>query len=1006
MATFKSLDNLDQYTVGWIAALPIERAAATAMLDELHKKPLNFTQPSNDKNSYTWGRIAEHNVVIASLPAGVYGTTSAAATAMSMLSSFPQIRIGLMVGIGAGISRPDEDLDIRLGDIAVSQPSGASGGVVQYDFGKAKTGDQFERIGFLNSPPQALLNALASLQAQAEIDGSRVPKILEEMLKKHPELAKAKLRKPSYTYQGQEHDKLFKSTYIHTQGKNCDNCDPEQEVKRDEREVYSPEIHYGLIVSGNTLVKDASTRDLIVKELGDDCICFEMEAAGLMNNFPCLVIRGICDYADSHKNDRWQRYAAATAAAYAKEFLGVIQGEDVERTQRATDALKDIAKNVTDIRDIAHETKSGVDLLSRDGHQQKVHAWLSPSDPSTNYNKALQQRHQGSGQWFLQSPRYSAWKTERNSFLWLYGIPGCGKTILSSTIVENLETGGVSHKLLYFYFDFSDNQKQSLENAVHSLIIQLYGKNADTQRHLDSLYSSCESGKRRPTLESLCKVFQEMIQQVGEVWIVLDALDECRTRREYSNTGLLPWLECLLNSQQMNVHLLVTSRPEQDIQSVIEKWAHIQDIVPIQGDLVAEDIRGYVQKRVRHHEGLSRWQQRPKVQAEIEAALIEKANGMFRWVSCQLDALENCLDYPTLKTALGSLPKTLDETYARILKSIPEEHKHHTIRILQFLAFSERPLQINEAIDAIAVQTRSKPRFDPENRMPVPKEISRYCSSLVAVVSKKDGAHNDDNFYNNNDDKKMTGTQIQLAHFSVKEYLTSSRLEKHIAEELQETAARASIAEVCLAYLLELKQDLLAKEVRRQYHLAQYSARYWTGHALAAETCSEAIHILEKEFFSENFYKAGYRLYNPDRPWDNNNEKDQELLPALYYASLEGLVDSVKMLLDKGADVNAQGGTYGNALQAASSLGHEKIVQMLLDKGADVNAQGGRYGNTLQAASFGGHEKIVQMLLEKDADVNAQGGEYDNALYAASYLGFFRGPREDRSDAARQGCRR
>lgn len=340
MISQRALDSRADYTVGWIAALPIERAAAIATLDEKHKKPLDFVQPVNDKNSYTWGRVGEHNVVLASLPAGVYGTTSAATTAASMVSSFPQIRIGLMVGIGAGIPRPDQDVDIRLGDIVVSQPSGQSGGVVQYDFGKAKKEDQFERTGFLNSPPQALLNALSNLQSQHEF-GSNIPQILEDMFDKHPELAKAKPGKPSYKHQGREQDRLFKSSYAHSRGRNCNYCDPEQELEREERESCEPEIHYGLIASGNTLVKDAAIRDSIVQDLGDECVCLEMEAAGLMNNFPCLVIRGICDYADSHKNDRWQRYAAATAAAYAKEFLGIIEGEDVERTQKAIDVLQD-----------------------------------------------------------------------------------------------------------------------------------------------------------------------------------------------------------------------------------------------------------------------------------------------------------------------------------------------------------------------------------------------------------------------------------------------------------------------------------------------------------------------------------------------------------------------------------------------------------------------------------------------------------------------------------------
>lgn len=335
----QALDNGDSYTVGWIAALPIERAAAIAMLDKQHAKPLNFIQSAMDKNVYTWGQIAGHNVVIASLTAGNYGIVSAATTATQMLSSFPQIRVGLMVGIGAGIPRPDRDIDIRLGDIVVSQPSGDKGGVVQYDFGKATTGDHFQRTGFLNSPPQSLLNALAAFQAEHEF-GSKIPEILEAMLTAHPQLAKATLKKPSYTYQGREKDRLFKSSFVHVQGKNCDKCDPEQEVEREERESLDPEIHYGLIASGNTLVKDAATRDSILETLGDECICFEMEAAGLMNNFPCLVIRGICDYADSHKNDIWQRYAAATAAAYAKEFLGVVPAEDLERTQRAKDIVE------------------------------------------------------------------------------------------------------------------------------------------------------------------------------------------------------------------------------------------------------------------------------------------------------------------------------------------------------------------------------------------------------------------------------------------------------------------------------------------------------------------------------------------------------------------------------------------------------------------------------------------------------------------------------------------
>lgn len=339
MATLEALHSFDRYTVGWIAALPLELAAATAMLDDQHAKPLDFTQASADKNAYTWGRMGEHNVVIASLPAGGYGKVNAATTALQMLSSFPQIRVGLMVGIGAAIARPGQGRDIRLGDIVVSQPDGQSGGVIQYDLGKVKAGQPFQRKGILNMPPETLLKALAKLQAQHEIQPSRVPEYLNEMVKRNPHMARSKPGKTSYVHQGKENDRLFKASYPHSGGFECNNCDSAEIIPRDDRDSDEPEIHYGVIASGDKLVKDAAIRESIVQDAGEECICLEMEAAGLMNSFPCLVVRGICDYADSHKSDRWQRYAAATAAAYAKEFLGVLPGEDLAKTEKAADIV-------------------------------------------------------------------------------------------------------------------------------------------------------------------------------------------------------------------------------------------------------------------------------------------------------------------------------------------------------------------------------------------------------------------------------------------------------------------------------------------------------------------------------------------------------------------------------------------------------------------------------------------------------------------------------------------
>lgn len=335
-----ALESRNLYTVGWIAALPLELAAAIAMLDEQHRCPLDFIQSSTDKNSYTWGRMEGHNVVLASLASGIYGTTSAATTAMQMLSSFPNIKVGLMVGIGAGIPRLDDGYDIRLGDVVVSQPDGRTGGVIQYDLGKPKAGHDFQHKSYLAMPPEFLLKALARLQASHELKTPRAWNHLQEMGNKYPHMLRSRPHKPGYTHLGKEHDRLFKASYTHPGGSTCKDCDPAEAIFRDVRDSDKPEIHYGVIASGNLLIKNAELRDAITQSTGERFICLEMEAAGLMNSFPCLVLRGICDYADSHKNDQWQRYAAATASAYAKEFLELLPGVDVERALTAPEILE------------------------------------------------------------------------------------------------------------------------------------------------------------------------------------------------------------------------------------------------------------------------------------------------------------------------------------------------------------------------------------------------------------------------------------------------------------------------------------------------------------------------------------------------------------------------------------------------------------------------------------------------------------------------------------------
>jgi nucleoside phosphorylase len=317
MSTRRSLP-IEQYQVGVVCALPHEMTAAIAILDERHQPIIG--QDKLDDNNYVLGHVLGHNVVIACLPAGVYGTNSAARVARDMLRTFTGLRFGLMVGIGGGIPNLQKGLDIRLGDVVISQPDKTYGGVVQYDLGKSLGDDQFERKGFLKPPPTLLLAALATLKAEHDLDDSQVPGLLTKMFEQHPNLIKR-----GYGFPGRENDILYCPQCDGPSSSSSCNLCMDGKIQRKAREDQNPAFWYGVIASGNELIKNAAARDRMDRDFG--ALCVEMEAAGLMNDFPCIVIRGICDYADSHKNDMWQKYAATTAAAFAKELLWYISPE-------------------------------------------------------------------------------------------------------------------------------------------------------------------------------------------------------------------------------------------------------------------------------------------------------------------------------------------------------------------------------------------------------------------------------------------------------------------------------------------------------------------------------------------------------------------------------------------------------------------------------------------------------------------------------------------------------
>ncbi|KAF8479974.1 hypothetical protein JB92DRAFT_2679716, partial [Gautieria morchelliformis] len=529
--------------------------------------------------------------------------------------------------------------------------------------------------------------------------------------------------------------------------------------------------------------------------------------------------------------------------------------------------------------------------------------WLAAPGHLSKHTTSRGMRDETTGSWFVEGESFQEWRDDPHSFLWLFGIPGAGKTILCSTIVDALSThcrSDHSRALAFFYFDF--NNKDTLPNAVlRSLIEQLSSQCASTPPSLESLFSKNKQARQAPGQEDLMSTLKTIISSFQAVYIVFDALDECPQR-----SGFLEVLGEVHDWELDTLHLLATSRDERDI---------------------AKALSGLVSHEVSMDET------------------------RFRWVVCQMDALQKCRTPAALEKALIRLPRTLYETYDRILAGIDEDDRRDALSLLQWLAFSVGTLSMDEAVEVLATDpdAREGPLFDERRRLLDPSSIVTICSSLVTITPPE--GSNTESSIGHHDDSVLI-TDIRLAHFSVREYLISEHLRSSTTTLsyywFNEKIAHVFIAKTCLAYLLQFNQDNgVNRNTARSYPLSHYAAVHWMGHALwDAAGGSADLHGLTMTLLEpmSAAYVNWMWIYN------NHGLVVKPGIVPLYIAAATGLDRACQALLDKGSDVNAPGGYYGTPLQVAASQGHDTTVQLLLEMGADVNSQGGFYGNALQAA--------------------------------------------------------
>ncbi|KAJ4257904.1 hypothetical protein NW757_003532 [Fusarium falciforme] len=617
------MSNPNNYTVGWVCALTCEYVAAQEFLDEEHDPPESL-QP-NDSNDYTLGRVGRHNVVIAVLPDGEYGTATAANVATSMLNSFPNVRIGLMVGIGGGA--PSSTNDIRLGDIVVSAPREANGvtygGVFEYDFGKTIQDQAFQETRFLNQPPTTLRAAVRGLQAQYTRKGHQLGQAVADVIGKNPML------QDEYSRPNPSTDVLFKSDFTHDARGCAEICakDPSSLEPRRRRTVYQekPYIHYGTIASANQLMKNAITRDKLAKER--NVLCFEMEAAGLMNDFPCLVIRGICDYSDSHKNKGWQGYAAMVAAAYAKDLLNRIVPSRVENEQRIGELLSNALYVLETTGDNVDTIKSRSDRRV----ELEILNWLTPIDYGPQQSDIFRRHQPGTGQWVLDSDQFQAWIATSGQALFCPGIPGAGKTIVASVVInrliEKLREDSCSG-LTYIYCDFRRRNEQTVEHFASSLLKQLAEKRPALPDAVRQLHERHKKQRTKPSLNELVESLHSVAQLFDRVFVVVDALDECQE----SNSCLPTFLSELFGLQEkLGANVFATARPLGHIKSRFEKAISIEIRAHI------EDVRMYVKGRLGELPMVV--QSDPELQEAVMDNISQAVDGMY--VSFPISGITN-----------------------------------------------------------------------------------------------------------------------------------------------------------------------------------------------------------------------------------------------------------------------------------------------------------------------------------------------------------------------------
>ncbi|KAF5494939.1 Vegetative incompatibility protein HET-E-1 [Colletotrichum siamense] len=965
----------EDFQIAVICAVGCEYDAVTFIFDEIWDgAEIQLGNAPGDYNKYKIGRIANRNTVLLLLPG--MGKVNAASAAANLRSSFNGIELAILTGICGGVPGVGTDTELLLGDVVISRS------IVQYDLGrlyadKFATKDTIEDS--LGRPHESVrsLTAVFATKSGRSILQHRTSQVLLDIQARTTQEGGVYQRPATYE------DRLFEPGYLHRHHRSghcgcselgaCDEamqasceelqCDSSylmprsrfgkrnpQDLERDHGAEPELRVIVGRLGTGDTVMKSGLDRDRIARE--QDLVAFEMEGAGIWNQFPCIIVKAVCDYADSHKNKNYQNFAAARAASATKAILEAYPYTDKSKRSLARYAIISGSNRQT-------QSENWPDEREHDEHHRKLLGLLATDhEAHKNFNV---KNVRGTCEWFLKDRKYHKWlQSAGSSIIWVSAGPGCGKSVLARALIDDgrLSACPENPTICYFFFKDGDERRINSYDALSAILHQLF-----TQQQTDSLICKADSAFKnygdtlRSNFHQLWKILVDCASHFKsrEIVCVLDALDECSAqgRRE-----ILQALDSVgkVYYSSLRLKFLITSRPYDDLEVSFDKIATAKSYIRFDGDDKSEEIHREIDLVIDHKVSEFGKDFREEHRQAISDRLKAMENRTYLWLHLTLSIIDekrSAYRKPSsIQTLLSRLPSSVDDAYERILSR--SQNQEQAKCLLSIILTATRPLSLEEVNYALTAQERNFRNFEAFEDDMWPSDglkttVKNLCGLFINVFEEK----------------------VSFIHQTAREFLTTKTEPPSTWKgSFDMNFAHGKMSISCIRVLSLHELAPIHWSAAEFHHLAprfmRYAARNWILHynsqdtltrnqyaQAARELCRTAFGVAPVwARYSGGGYGGGdYRQHL----WDCTD---------LTLASCFGLLKVVECIVKEDKiDVNSEGGFFGTPIKAAAAAGHCELVQALVRYDADCDTGGGFFQTALVAAVVGGHSEIAKYLI-------------------------------------------